>query len=62
MLFRITVVLGFISTLLFNCSIPTFFQFVLGGITMNNFVKQLNVNDMKNNIIRWIGAIMGMQT
>jgi hypothetical protein len=48
------------STLLFGCSDPTFFQVAMGGISVNSFVKQLNVNDMKNNIIRWIGVVMGM--
>jgi len=57
---RITVVLAVISTLLFSCPFPTFFQVALGGIAVNNFVKQLNVDDMKKNIIRWIWSVMEM--
>jgi hypothetical protein len=32
----------------------------MGIISVNGFVKQLNLNDMKNNIIRWIGVVTGM--
>lgn len=49
------------SMLLFGCPEPTFFQFAMGGISVNGFLKQLNVNDMKNNMIRWAGAIMGIK-
>ena len=60
MLHWITVVLVFISTLIFNCSVPTFFQFTLGAISINSFVKQLDINDMRNNLLRWIRVIMEM--
>jgi len=46
------------SVLLFGGSEVTFFQFMMGVISLNNFLKQLNVNDMKNNIIWWCGACM----
>ena len=49
------------SMLLFGCPVPTFFQFGMGGISVNGFLKQLNVNDMKDNILRWAGAIMGIK-
>lgn len=61
LLFRITVVLWFISMLVFGCPEPTFFQFAMGGISVNGFLKQLNVSDMKNNMIRWMGAIIGIK-
>ncbi|ANE51089.1 hypothetical protein SY85_11835 [Flavisolibacter tropicus] len=57
----IAVVLGIMSVLLFSCPDVTFFQFAMGVISINNFMKQLNVNDMKNNIIRWVRASMGIQ-
>tara|TARA_R110000850_G_scaffold32285_7_gene88880 strand:+ start:5589 stop:5804 length:216 start_codon:yes stop_codon:yes gene_type:complete len=57
----ITVVLGFISVLLFGYPEPTFFQYAMGLMSVNNFLKKLNVSDMKNNIIRWIGANMGIR-
>lgn len=44
--------------LLFGCPEPTFFQYAMGVISVNGFLKQLNVNDMKNSIIRWYGANM----
>lgn len=60
--YRITVVLGFTSVLFFGCPETTFFQYAMGVISVYNFLKQLNVmNDMKNNIIRWIRASMGIR-
>ena len=49
------------SVLLFGCPDVTFFQFAMGVVSVNNFLKQLNVNDMKSNLIRWIGANMGIR-
>lgn len=59
--FRVVVVLVLISVLLFGCPAPTFFQFVMGIISVNGFVKQLKVKNMKNNIIRWKWASMGIR-
>lgn len=44
--------------LMFGCPPPTFFQFGLGGVSLFGLLKQLNFNDMKNNMIWWMGAIM----
>jgi hypothetical protein len=38
---------------------PTFFQFALGGVTINNFIKQQKNRDMGNNLMRWIGTNLG---
>lgn len=46
-LFWITVVLAFISTFIFDSQSPTFFQLAMGLISVNGFVKQLELKDTK---------------
>ena len=53
----ILVILSLLSVILFRCPPATFFQFALGGITVFNYIK--NLEDMKDIGIflkRWIGV------
>ena len=53
------VVLCVLSVGLFGSPMPTFLQFILGGFTTFNFFKNLKINDMKNNVIRWVEVNAG---
>jgi hypothetical protein len=56
----VLVVISAISVLFFRCPPPTFFQFAVGGITVFNYIK--NLEDMKDIGIflkRWVGVNAG---
>lgn len=42
-----------ISTHLFGCPLPTFYQFVLGWINSFNFTKSLNNMNTVGNFLEW---------
>lgn len=62
-MFRLSVVLNFISVLLLRCTLVSFFTFFVGTISIHNLIYKLNnINNMKdimNFTLGWIGAILG---
>ena len=49
-----------ISTHLFGCPLPTFYQFVLGWINLFNFTKSLNnMKTLGNFLERWAFGGLG---